>query len=226
MNLLAMNLLAMNLLAMNLLAGCAPSPLLESVEARLASEAVEDAEPAVRLYTGISGVIAETFAVDSIEAYAFSGESAVALGVSLATVTTGNDILTWEFADVGLDGARGRLVVVTDLNRASFAVSYGDVFVATLTKLLDEDDRAIVGGSGTFALDGVGSPISALGPAPYPGLAFSPPTAGAPSAGQLHWRDEAQGYSMTLADAAEIEEAWPGVMSGDGWERAVEIRLP
>jgi hypothetical protein len=217
-----------------LLAGCAQSPLLDTVEGKLADEALDEAEPAARLYVAVSGLVGETFAVESVNGYVFEGECAAALGAVSADVTTGNDTLTWSFDGVGLDGADGHLLITTDLDRASFDVQYdaGDVAMAvTLTNQHYDADtnEGIVGGTGTWSIAGAGRTISALGPAPYPGLAFSPSTALAPSSGQVHWANEDEDLKMLLDDASEIDAAagtWPGTITGGSWEREIEVRLP
>lgn len=105
--------------------GCTEPPILDPVEEELANRVIATAEPQIRLFVGIAGVIAETCTVYRMSGYPFQGEAAAALRVTSANVTesTAGD-KTWSFEDVGVDGTDGNLVLSTDSDRLTFEVTY------------------------------------------------------------------------------------------------------
>jgi len=107
------------------LLGCVEPPVVDPVTDTLAELVLQSAEPELRFFIGITGVIAETCPVDRMSEYTFRGEAAAALGVTRATVTeSASGAKTWVFADVGLDGTAGNLVLTTDSARSTFSATY------------------------------------------------------------------------------------------------------
>lgn len=107
------------------LVGCTEPPVLDPVTSKLADQILTTAEPQMRLFIGVAGVIAESCTVDGISGYTFQGETAHALGVTEAEVVTSESgDHTWTFSHVGIDGTDGTLILTTDSERTTFSVSY------------------------------------------------------------------------------------------------------
>lgn len=105
--------------------GCVEPPILDPVEEKLSDRVMAVAEPQIRLFIGIAGVIAESCTTESVNGYTFEGDVAHALGITsgeVVTNTSGDH--TWTFSHVGIDGTDGDLVLTTDSERTSFAVTY------------------------------------------------------------------------------------------------------
>lgn len=110
-----------------LLLACTTPPLLGSLADKLANEAVETAEPGIRLQIAVSSIISESCAASEPKTHVFSGPGAAALGIYgapdfLKDDTTGK--LYWTFEPAGLDGEQGKLVFETDSTRQNFTVTY------------------------------------------------------------------------------------------------------
>lgn len=228
-----------------LLFGCVEPPVIDPVSDKLADKVVATAEPELRLFVGLAGVIAETCLVDRMSEYTFQGQAAAALGVTVAAVTESESgAKTWAFDGVGLDGASGSLVLTTDSDRMSFSASYtdgADLRVGGEYHLVD-----CVGGAADTASSDATAQVSGNidvtsaaavhhlyidGSTAYAALAWSPPTALAPVSGWAHWGDEASRPSeeLLLNDASAIDAAagsWPGTATGDGWSKDVSVELP
>ncbi len=107
------------------LLGCVEPPILEPVEEKLADRVMEVAEPQIRIFLSVAGVVAETCLTDSMSSYVFEGAVPKAFGVTAAQVeTSASGDHTWTFPHVGIDGAEGELVLVTDSGRTSFSATY------------------------------------------------------------------------------------------------------
>jgi len=105
--------------------GCKEPPVLDPLTEALAGQVMAVAEPQVRLFIGVAAVVGETCVTESMSSYRFSGDAAVALGVTSASVVTSESgDHTYTFSDVGLDGTGGDLVLSTDSERTSFSVTY------------------------------------------------------------------------------------------------------
>jgi hypothetical protein len=215
------------------LLACAEPPLLDAVAEGLAADAVDEAEPAVRLVTGITGILAEGCAVTDMGTYVYTGAAAAALGATTPTVLVEDNAQTWTFDSVGLDGDTGELVVVTDLSRAAFAITWTGSS-ATLTAGLeaqtcDAQTSAAFTGTGTWTVGSEASTLTLLAIAPTVGLTYAPSLDPAPSSGQLRWTKDIDKLVILLDDASSIDAdagTWPGNASGKGWTHPVELALP
>jgi hypothetical protein len=212
---------------------------------------VDESSTTIRFFVALTGVIAEscvgTGDGTEIDAYGFTSPSAEALGVTTVTKTRiSDDNIFWDFGDVGLDELYGSLVLTTTIEHNDFTLAYdgGDTaMTGTLTVLRCDvaGDAATVAGSGTetVASDTAATDdkreISAFGPAPYPGLEWSPVSDFAPVSGQVHWTREAESHAVLLQDAAAIDRdarTWPGTASepdanGDPvWSHEIDVELP
>ncbi|MES2639313.1 MAG: hypothetical protein V4850_07505 [Myxococcota bacterium] len=217
-----------------LLVACTEPSTLETVSAALADRAVADAEAPLRTMTAVAGLLAETCGVASVEDYVFVSRSAVAFGVSVATVEREETTQTWTFAEVGIDGTLGTLQVATDASQDNLAVTYtaeGLKLTAGI-ELRDCDadvPSAVMGGTGTWATAQLSTALTLVGAAPANGLAFDPVTADVPTAGQVRAADEAADWIILLDDAATLPpEAgkWTGQASGTGWAHTIEVGWP
>ncbi len=154
------------------LLGCKEPPVLDPLTEALAGQVMADAEPQVRLFMGIAGVVGESCVTDSMSSYRFQGDAALALGVTSASVVTSESgDRTWTFSNVGLEGTGGDLVLTTDSERTSFAATYtgdnstlmsGEFHILTCSANLATSrafagDSADTGGTDTAGTDTGGS---------------------------------------------------------------------
>jgi hypothetical protein len=233
------------------LLGCVEPPVVDPVTDKLAEQVLESAEPEFRLFIAVTGVIAETCPVDRMSEYTFHGEAAGALGVTRPTVTeSASGEKTWAFADVGLDGTAGNLVLTTDSERATFSVTYavanetvmtGAFHLMRCTTVGDtgadsatvdtELYTAVVSGNIDMSTATASHHLYIDGGLPDSATTWSPATGLAPVAGWAHWADDEQRPTeeVTLEDAANIDyptRSWPAKAIGTGWERSVSVGLP
>jgi hypothetical protein len=232
------------------LLGCVEPPVVDPVTDKLAAMVLESAEPEFRLFVAVTGVIAETCAVDRMSEYAFQGETAAALGISRPTVTeSASGQKTWAFPNVGLDGAAGNLVLITDSERSTFSTTYDVSNVTVMSGAFHLMGCTAVGDTGGDSAAGpegyssvvsgnvdfnVGSATHHLyidGPQPDSATIWSPPTGLAPAAGWAQWSDDEQRptETVTLEDASHVDyptRSWPAKATGAGWEQSVEVGLP
>lgn len=233
--------------AASLLLACVEPPVIDPVTDTLSDHVVASAEPELRLFIGLAGVIAETCVVDRMSEYTFAGQAAAALGVTQATVTESESgAKTWAFSGVGLDGADGTLVFTTDSDRMSFSTAYTDgaelrvsgeyhlvdcVGGASDTASSGADPVALVSGNIDVAGTNATHHLYIDGSTAYAALNWEPPTALAPTAGWAHWGDDASRPTeeLLLDDASGIDAAagtWPGTATGSGWSKSVSVGLP
>jgi hypothetical protein len=228
------------------LLGCVEPPVVDPVTDKLAAMVLDSAEPEFRLFISVSGVIAETCAVDRMSEYTFRGEAAAALGVSRPTVSeSASGQKTWAFQDVGLDGVAGYLVLTTDSERSTFLTTYSVDSATVMTGVFhltdcnaasdsggdSADATAIVSGNIDVSAGSATHHLSIDGPLPSSATIWSPATGLAPAAGWAHWSDNEQSPTeeVTLEDASQIDyptRSWPAKATGTGWERSVEVSLP
>lgn len=144
-------------LVVAVLAGCTEPPVLDPVTERLAEQVLEIAEPQMRLMIGVSAIVAETCTVESLSGYTFTGEAALALGVTQADVETSESGgHTWTFAHVGIDATDGTLVLTTDSERTTVSLSYtasNNTLVSGVYHVLSCDGPAVVPDTGDTATD-------------------------------------------------------------------------
>lgn len=223
------------------LAGCVNPPTLDAVAEELGARTLADAEQPTRFLVALTGLLAETCGVDEIDQHAFVGGGAAALGVAALVRVEGETETAWVAADAGIDGDLGELRIVPDAARSAHVVSWrgdGGTLAATLTVGACDPTGATarVSGIGSWTEDdGEARALDATGPEDAPGLVWAPTNAPLPTSGHAVWTraygtdGRADDDTLVLADAAEIDvEAgvWPGVASGQGWSREVDVPLP
>jgi hypothetical protein len=218
------------------LVACTPPGLLRTLQDELAADAVADAEPGLRLFVGVGGMIAETCGLDQLSDYVYSGVSAEALAATTSMVAK-DDVtgeFTWEQEGVGVDGALGSLSIDADDERTTWSMTYQlegvEVISGALTLDCDASvPEAVIGGSANRTAGEHKDTLSFIGAAPVAGVLYSPSTSRAPDAGQARWAREATSTKLTLDDASTIDAVagtWPGVASGRNWTAEVVVALP
>ncbi|MFZ5481503.1 MAG: hypothetical protein ACOZNI_32375 [Myxococcota bacterium] len=215
-------------------AGCEAPGLLQPLVDELSDELVAEASPGIRLFVGVTGVVAATCAVEDLVDDPLAGEAVEALGLVGEKFAKDADSgeLTWVEDAVGVDGAEGTLELSADSARETWQAEYERLGVETLaaTLALDcgDDGDAVVSGGGTYTTAEGKHSLTLVGDAPVTGVWYEDATALAPDEGQLRWARDEDDLALLLDDASEIADGkWPGTASGPDWEDdEVEVDLP
>jgi hypothetical protein len=213
------------------LLACAEPGTLGPLRDVLAGDLLDTAAPGLRLAVAVNGVVAETCGLVDLDGYAFAGAPAAALGVASAAVSRdeATGVVRWDFGDVGLDGALGRLRGVTDTARSGVDVEWSGeagVLTGALRDRCGDDGRVAVSGTLTLQHDGLRDTLAFGGEAPYAGLAWGLPPGAMPVSGVVRWSRDDDPRAIALADAVDAEGAgWPGRARGPGWGADILLDL-
>lgn len=212
------------------LLACTEPPVLDAVVDALGARVVDEAEPAIGMSVGVSGMVAEACGADAFDGFVFDGEAASAIGgAGPAVETSGEGLDQLVFDGIGLGDDVGTMVWTVDATRSRFSIAWvgtrsglsGDIDVE---RCATQPAEALLSGTLTHDVGGDARTVALVSEAALGGLLWEPPTAIAPSGGQLRWARASEGEILLLDDASGIADSvWLGDATGPDWSARVGI---